>query len=66
MLTTSQNMIFRTSSYSAPKRENCVEVAADLPHGAAVRDSQHPAQGHLNVPTVEWTAFLAEVRRDRL
>ncbi|GAA1469346.1 DUF397 domain-containing protein [Nocardiopsis exhalans] len=50
---------FRKSSYS--DRNNCVEVA-DFPSGSAVRDSQNPAQGHLEVSAVEWTALLAGVR----
>ncbi|MFF8768473.1 DUF397 domain-containing protein [Nocardiopsis dassonvillei] len=50
---------FRKSSYS--DRNNCVEVA-DVPSGAAVRDSQNPARGHLEVPAAEWSALLAGVR----
>lgn len=53
---------FRKSSYS--DRNNCVEVA-DLPAGAAVRDSQNPRQGHLEVPAAEWSALLAGVRNTR-
>ncbi|MFE3459156.1 DUF397 domain-containing protein [Nocardiopsis aegyptia] len=52
---------FRKSSYSQPTGGNCVEVA-DLPSGAAVRDSQNPAAGHLEVPPAEWSALLATVR----
>ncbi|MFY7069679.1 DUF397 domain-containing protein [Nocardiopsis changdeensis] len=47
---------FRKSGYSGGNNE-CVEVA-DLPCGAAVRDSKHPADGHLPFPASEWTAFL--------
>lgn len=50
---------FRKSSYS--DRNNCVEVA-DLPSGSAVRDSQNPAAGHLELPAAEWSALLAGVR----
>ena len=50
---------FHKSSYS--DRNNCVEVAG-LPAGAAVRDSQNPAAGHLEMPAVEWSALLAGVR----
>ena len=39
-------LIFRKSSYSVGKGQDCVEVA-DLPAGAAVRDSKNPEQGHL-------------------
>jgi len=54
---------FRKSSYS--KTNNCVEVA-DLPGGAAVRDSQHPEAGHLMFPAAEWCALLGDVRAGRL
>lgn len=52
-------LAFRKSSYSN-QSQNCVEVA-DLPAGAAVRDSKHPEKGHLEFPAAEWVAFLAEV-----
>lgn len=51
---------FRKSSYSGVNG-NCVEVA-DLACGAAVRDSKHPADGHLPFPADEWDAFLATAR----
>ncbi|GAA0981000.1 DUF397 domain-containing protein [Nocardiopsis tropica] len=54
------DLLFRKSSYSQPTG-NCVEVA-DLPSGAAVRDSQNPMAGHLEVPGPEWSALLASVR----
>lgn len=54
---------FRKSSYS--DRNNCVEVA-DLPSvGVAMRDSQNPAAGHLEVGDIEWSALLAGVRSAR-
>ncbi|MFC7326611.1 DUF397 domain-containing protein [Marinactinospora rubrisoli] len=56
---------FRKSSYSQGKTQNCVEVA-DLPGGAAVRDSQHPDAGFLVFPVAEMAAFLADVKRERL
>ncbi|MDT0331330.1 DUF397 domain-containing protein [Nocardiopsis lambiniae] len=46
---------FRKSSYSSG-HENCVEVA-DLPTGAAIRDSKHPESGFLPLGAAEWTAF---------
>ncbi|GAB2500745.1 DUF397 domain-containing protein [Nocardiopsis aegyptia] len=49
-------LVFRKSSYSGAG-ENCVEVA-DLPCGAAVRDSKAPERGHLPFPAAEWDAFL--------
>nr|WP_017623055.1 DUF397 domain-containing protein [Nocardiopsis chromatogenes] len=54
-------LIFRKSSYSVGKGQDCVEVA-DLPAGAAVRDSKNPEQGHLAFSGAEWTAFLRDVR----
>lgn len=51
---------FRKSSYSQPTG-NCVEVA-DLPDGAAVRDTQNRAAGHLQVASAEWAALLSSVR----
>lgn len=52
---------FRKSSRSGAG-ENCVEVA-DLPCGAAVRDSKNPAKGHVPFPADEWSAFLRTARR---
>lgn len=50
-----EQLSFRKSSYSTP--QNCVEVA-DLPDGAAVRDTQNRAAGHLVFPVKEWSALL--------
>ncbi|MFJ9558334.1 DUF397 domain-containing protein [Nocardiopsis sp. NPDC101807] len=47
---------FRKSSYSG-SQSACVEVA-DLPDGAAVRDTQNRDLGHLSFPGTEWSAFL--------
>lgn len=58
----SSTLSFRKSSYSG-SGDNCVEVA-DLPAGAAVRDTQHRELGHIEVPVAaEWSAFLAAARR---
>ncbi|MFV2197528.1 DUF397 domain-containing protein [Nocardiopsis sp. LOL_012] len=46
---------FHKSSYST-SQDNCVEVA-DLPTGAALRDSKNPALGFLPVGVAEWAAF---------
>lgn len=53
------------SSYSSGTGENCVEVA-DLPKGAAIRDSKHPEQGHLSFTVTEWSAFLHATRTGEL
>ncbi|WP_017595572.1 DUF397 domain-containing protein [Nocardiopsis potens] len=60
----SDPLTFRKSSYSG-SGNNCVEVA-DLPSGAAVRDSQNPGAGHLRFAADEWSAFLREVKAERL
>ncbi|MFJ9556315.1 DUF397 domain-containing protein [Nocardiopsis sp. NPDC101807] len=52
---------FRKSSYSGARTENCVEVA-ELPAGAAVRDTQNRELGHLEFGGTEWSALLAGVR----
>ncbi|WP_087103392.1 DUF397 domain-containing protein [Nocardiopsis sp. JB363] len=51
---------FRKSSYSQPTG-NCVEVA-DLPGGAAVRDTQDGKNGHLYFSAAEWAALVSSVR----
>ncbi|OOC54282.1 MULTISPECIES: DUF397 domain-containing protein [Nocardiopsis] len=56
------NLVFRKSSYSG-QDQDCVEVA-DLPCGAAVRDSKRPERGHLPFPSAEWGAFLTAARSD--
>jgi len=53
----SNDLGFFKSSYSSD-RVNCVEVA-ELPSGAAIRDSKHPDAGHLPFPATEWTGFLS-------
>ncbi|USY19743.1 DUF397 domain-containing protein [Nocardiopsis exhalans] len=54
------DLLFRKSSYSQPT-QNCVEVA-DLPDGAAVRDTQNREAGHLSFVSQEWAALLSTVR----
>ncbi|GAA1116403.1 DUF397 domain-containing protein [Nocardiopsis metallicus] len=55
------DLFFRKSSYSQPQGGNCVEVA-ELPTGAAVRDTQNRAAGHLAFESQEWAALLSAVR----
>ncbi|WP_020380299.1 DUF397 domain-containing protein [Nocardiopsis potens] len=52
------------SSYSGTNT-NCVECAR-TPNAIAVRDSRHPHKGRLDIPAVEWTAFLDAVKHTRL
>ncbi|MET9712751.1 DUF397 domain-containing protein [Nocardiopsis alba] len=51
------DLIFRKSSYSQGRTENCVEVA-NFPGGTAIRDTQRREDGHLTFPSSEWTALL--------
>lgn len=63
--TTSQSHLrFRKSSYSSAKGQDCVEVA-DLPVGAAVRDSKYIEAGHIAFGAKEWQAFLHGLRSER-
>ena len=57
-------LIFKKSSYSTAHSQNCVEVA-ELPCGAAIRDSKHPTNGHIPFPSTEWDAFLTTARLPR-
>ncbi|WP_304455889.1 DUF397 domain-containing protein [Nocardiopsis sp. YSL2] len=60
-----QQLAFRKSSYSATQND-CVEVA-DLPAGAAVRDTQHRELGHITIASsTEWTAFLSTAKHASL
>ncbi|WP_017595571.1 DUF397 domain-containing protein [Nocardiopsis potens] len=56
---------FRKSSYSGARTEGCVEVA-DLPDGAAVRDTQNRNLGHIGFGGTEWQAFLRSVKNRAL
>ncbi|MEU3017083.1 DUF397 domain-containing protein [Nocardiopsis sp. NPDC007018] len=60
----SNELTFRKSSYSQGRTENCVEVA-DLPNGAAVRDTKNRSAGHLTFASQEWTAMLSTARSQR-
>ncbi|WP_083903388.1 DUF397 domain-containing protein [Nocardiopsis alkaliphila] len=64
MLDMSQNLVFRKSSYSSGRQENCVEVSG-VPTGAAVRDTQNRGSGHLAFGVTEWSALLATTRPTR-
>lgn len=59
------HLTFRKSSYSSGKGQDCVEVA-DLPLGAAMRDSKRPEQGHLLFSAAEWEAFLDATRSGQM
>jgi hypothetical protein len=57
------SLAFRKSSYSG-RGDNCVEIA-DLPAGAAVRDTKNRASGHLEFGSREWAALLSTLRNRR-
>ncbi|PWV44271.1 DUF397 domain-containing protein [Nocardiopsis sp. L17-MgMaSL7] len=62
MNSTIPNDLFRKSSYSQIQSQNCVEVA-DLPSGAAVRDTQNRDLGHLMFSAAAWQVALATIVR---
>ncbi|MEE2042909.1 MULTISPECIES: DUF397 domain-containing protein [Nocardiopsidaceae] len=62
MAASTPHLMFRKSSYSGARTENCVEFA-DVGEGTAVvRDSQNPADGHFLLSGREWGALLGAVR----
>jgi Domain of unknown function (DUF397) len=52
---------WKKSSYST-QTDNCVEVCVTS-GGAAVRDTKARDGGHISVPAVAWTAFLASATK---
>ncbi|GLU49042.1 DUF397 domain-containing protein [Nocardiopsis ansamitocini] len=57
-------MRFRKSSYSG-SGDNCVELA-DLPNGAAIRDTQNRELGHIELPAREMAGLLGAIRNSQL
>jgi hypothetical protein len=57
--------IWRKASYSG-NAGNCVEVAAHLPGGVAVRDSKDPAGPALVLSPAQWRTFTASVQAGEL
>jgi hypothetical protein len=55
---------FVKSSHSSGNGE-CVEVARNLPHTIAVRDSKTPAGAIVTVGPRAWRAFAARLARSR-
>ena len=53
---------WRKSSYSGNGGGSCVEVARNLPHVIAVRDSKNPCGPVLAVEAAGWRDFIAEVK----
>ncbi len=54
-------VIWHKSSHSNGSGGDCVEVA-DLPGGAAVRDSKDPTGPTLTFTVTQWAAFTAGLR----
>jgi hypothetical protein len=57
--------VWRKSTYSNQTGGECIECRTTQDH-VLVRDSQHPAHGHLAFPGTEWAAFLHAVREGAL
>ena len=47
------------------ERTGCVEVAALVDGGIAVRDSKARADGSLSVDDQQWCRFIREIKADR-
>ncbi|UGQ14717.1 DUF397 domain-containing protein [Yinghuangia sp. ASG 101] len=58
---TSQPRTWRKSSHSA-QGGDCIEVAP-LDRRTGVRDSKSRAEGHIELPTTAWSAFLGSLKR---
>lgn len=52
---------WRKSSYS-DNGGNCVEVATNLPHIVAVRDSKNPSGPALSVSGQAWSSFVRGIK----
>jgi len=53
---------WRKSSRSGDNGGNCVEVARNLPHIVAVRDSKKPDGPVLIISRGEWARFITRLR----
>jgi hypothetical protein len=56
---------WQKSSYSGNGGGNCVEVARNLPHVVAVRDSKNPDGPVLAMTPVMWRNLIADVKARR-
>ncbi|MEU0161258.1 DUF397 domain-containing protein [Streptomyces sp. NPDC006261] len=57
---------FVKSSYSGGNAgQECVEVARNIPHAVAVRDSKRPGGPVVAVAPAAWSAFTADLRQPR-
>lgn len=53
---------WRKASYSGNNGGACVEVARNLPHTVAVRDSKNPHGPALTLAPATWRNFVAAVK----
>lgn len=51
---------WRTSSYTQPNNNNCVEVGP-APGVVGVRDTKNRAQGHFTVSRTAWATFIRSI-----
>ncbi|MYS23379.1 protein of unknown function [Streptomyces sp. DvalAA-14] len=63
---TLQGVDWYKSSYSNSSGGNCVEIADGVPGVVPVRDSKDPEGPALRFTPASWTAFLADLKADRL
>ena len=57
--------VWQKSTFSNGNGGNCVEVARNLPHVVAVRDSKDPDGPKLTVSREMWQSFTASVKAGR-
>ncbi len=57
--------IWRKATRSTGANTGCVEVAGNLPHVTAVRDSKNPDAGALILSRSAFAAFLDDVKSGR-
>lgn len=55
---------WRTSSYTDPSSNNCVEVSDLTAGNTAMRDSKNPHQAVLTFPPHEWHALVVAMREE--
>ncbi|TQN28524.1 uncharacterized protein DUF397 [Haloactinospora alba] len=56
--------LFRKSTYSQAKSQNCVEVA-DVLGISAVRDTQNRELGSIQFNSSEWAALVSAIKEDQ-
>ncbi|MFW5415243.1 DUF397 domain-containing protein [Nocardiopsis sp. CNT-189] len=64
-MTKTSRLVFRKSSYSGGKTQDCVEVA-ETASGAAIRDTKNRHLGHVSFGGTEWRAFVDALKAGEL